>query len=87
VAGLITGLSAAAGGLALAGRTLFEMPVERAEVFLVVGPLAGLLPVSIGAWAAVRSPGVAARFPAAFGLWLACAVAATAWFGVYPLVR
>jgi hypothetical protein len=86
LAGLVAGLSVAAGGLALAGRALFDAPPERAQVFLVFGPLLGLLPVSFLALAAARYHDVARCAPAALALWFAAALLAASWFGLRALL-
>ncbi|HEV2125583.1 MAG TPA: hypothetical protein VGW38_22755, partial [Chloroflexota bacterium] len=59
--GMCAGLSLAAFGLAVAGRTLLDVSPARIQVFLVVGPLLGLLPVAILCLAASGSPDVARR--------------------------
>jgi hypothetical protein len=86
-AGVLAGLSAAAAGLALAGQALFEAPPQQAQLFLVLGPLLGLLPVSILALGAARYRDIARSAPAALGCWLLAAVAAAYWFGLRPLLR
>jgi hypothetical protein len=87
LAGVAAGLSAAAAGLALAGQSLFEAPPERAHLFLVLGPLCGLLPVALLAAGAARHPEVRHRAPVALGVWVIAAVAATCWFGLRPLLQ
>lgn len=87
LAGFAAGLSAAAGALALDGKSLLDAPPERAQLSLVLGPLLGLLPVSCLALAAARYPAIARLAPTALGLWLAAALLATYVFGIRPLLR
>ncbi len=84
--GLCAGLSLAAGSHAVAGRTLLEVPVGRAQVFLVVGPLLGLLPAAALCLGAARYGEVPRRAPLALALWAASALVATLWFGLVPLL-
>jgi hypothetical protein len=81
------GVGAAALALALVNKAVTALTVEQAQVLLVAGPLAGLLPVSCLLLAAGRDPRVARLLPAALGLWLACGAVAFAWLGFSPLVR
>lgn len=84
--GICAGLSLAALGLAVAGRTLLDVSPARIQAFLVVGPLLGLLPVAMLCLAASRSPDVARRTPLTLLLWFLVACAAVAWFGLRPLL-
>jgi phage shock protein PspC (stress-responsive transcriptional regulator) len=86
LSGVIAGLSVAAGGLALLGQPLLGLPPARVQLFLVVGPLLGLLPMSLLAYASARFLDVSRRALPAFGIWLACGVLATVWFGLRPLL-
>ena len=86
LAGVMAGLSVAAGGLALFGQPLLGLPPARVQLFLVLGPLLGLLPMSVLAYAAGRFLDVSRRALPAFGIWLACGTAATLWFGLRPLL-
>ena len=85
--GVIAGLSGAAAGLALAGRTLFALEPANIQVFLVVGPLAGLLPLAALAYLAARSPWVARRTLWALLTWTLGALVALYWYGIYPLLH
>ncbi|MGH2353531.1 MAG: hypothetical protein ACRDJN_18155, partial [Chloroflexota bacterium] len=82
LAGTLAGLAVAAGGLALAGQSLFGIAGEQAQLFLVLGPLLGLLPLSLVALAAARRPAVAAHLPRILGLWLVLGTGAAYWFGI-----
>lgn len=85
-AGAAAGLSLAAGGLALAGRTLFDLSAERATLALVAGPLLGFLPLSLMITGAARRPYLAGHLTRALALWILLATLTTAWFGVRPLL-
>jgi hypothetical protein len=87
LAGTLTGMSLAAGVLALAGRTLFEVTAETAKTMLVGGPLLGLLPLSWLILAAERRPAIQAHLPRLLVLWLILAVFAAFWLGVRPFLR
>lgn len=87
VSGTLAGLSAAAGGLAVNGRPLFEWQPGDVQLFLVVGPLLGLWPVAVLALLAARLREVRRWTPAGLGLWLGVAVVTTLWFGLVPLLR
>jgi hypothetical protein len=84
--GLCAGLSVAAGVLAVAGRALLDIPVARAQVFLVVGPLLGFLPLAAYFLAATQYDDLARFVPVTMGLWLLSAGAAGLWFGLLPLL-
>ncbi|MDQ3701652.1 MAG: hypothetical protein M3442_12150 [Chloroflexota bacterium] len=86
VAGVAAGLSLAAGGLSLAGVTLFDLSAESATVMLVAGPLLGFLPLSLTISSAARRPHLAGHLTRALGLWFLLTALATAWFGVRPLL-
>jgi len=86
LAGVFIGLTAAAAGLILAGRSLLEMEPERIQMVLVLGPLFGLLPMSLLAYCSSRYLDVARRAPGAFAVWLVSCIVTTVWFGVLPLV-
>ena len=85
--GIVAGLSAAAGGLALAGRTLFALEPADIQLFLVVGPLAGLLPVAALAQAAGRWPWIARRASGTLLAWALGALVSLYWYGIHPLMR
>ncbi|HEX2034907.1 MAG TPA: hypothetical protein VHS99_12035 [Chloroflexota bacterium] len=87
LSGTTTGLSLAAGGLAIAGQTLAGLSAEQATLFLVLGPFLGLLPVSALAALAASRPYLAAHLPWVLALWLVLAIATSSWFGLRPLLR
>jgi hypothetical protein len=80
-------MSLAAGVLALAGRTLFEVTAETAKTMLVAGPLLGFLPLSWLILAAERRPALLAHLPRLLVLWLVLASLAAFWLGVRPFLR
>lgn len=86
-AGACTGMSLAAGVLAFAGRTLFEVTAEAAKAMLVVGPLLGFLPLSWLILAAERRATILAHVPRLLLLWLILAALAAFWLGVRPFLR
>jgi hypothetical protein len=87
LAGTLTGMSLAAGVLALAGRTLFEVTAETAKTMLVAGPLLGFLPLSWLILAAERRPALLVHLPRLLVLWLVLAALAAFWLGVRPFLR
>ncbi len=87
LAGLSAGIAGAALGLALIGKSIEALTVEQAETLLVVGPLAGLLPIAGLLMTAQRVRLVARWLAPALGLWLACAAASFAWLGLSPVFR
>ena len=86
LAGAFIGLTAAAAGLIMAGRSLLEMEPERIQMVLVLGPLFGLMPMSLLAYGSGRYLDVARRAPGAFAVWLVSCIVTTVWFGVLPLL-
>jgi hypothetical protein len=87
LAGSLTGMSLAAGVLALAGRALFEVAAETAKTMLVAGPLLGLLPLSWLILAAEGRPAILAHLPRLLVLWLILATLVAFWLGVHPFLR
>jgi hypothetical protein len=87
LAGVAAGLSLAAGGLALAGRSLLDLPAETAEAVLVAGPLLGLLPLAGIVLVASRRRAVAGHLPFLLFLWLGAALLAAGLLGLRPLLR
>ena len=86
VAGALAGLSAAAGGLAFLGKAIPGAPPGPAQLFLVAGPLLGLLPVSAFAWAAIYRPALAGYTLPALGAWLLAAAVSASWLGLRSLI-
>jgi hypothetical protein len=87
LSGAIGGVGLAAFGLALLSKAITVLTVEQAETLLVVGPLAGLLPVSCLLLAARHEPRIARLLPAALGVWFACGTVSFAWLGLSPALR
>ena len=86
LAGVIGGLSFSALVLALFGLPLLELPLERLQLFLVIGPFLGLVPVALLAHAAQRYADIARTAPIAFAIWLVTGAATTAWFALATLL-
>jgi len=86
LAGVFLGLTAAAAGLVLVGRSLLDMEPERLQIVLILGPLFGLLPMSLLAYGSSRYLDVARRSPVAFAAWLVTCLMTTVWYGVVPLL-
>jgi hypothetical protein len=87
VAGVIAGLALAATALALAGRTLFDVAAGTAQVFLVAGPLLGLLPLSVVLLLAPARPPLLAHLPRLLALWALLAALVAFWVGIRPFLR
>jgi hypothetical protein len=85
LAGAVAGLSAAAAGLALTGRSLLELEPARLHLFLVIGPLLGLWPPAMLAFIAAHSPLVRRWALALLGLWLSCALVAVVGAGLFSV--
>ena len=87
LAGVCAGVSGAALGLALIGKSVAALTVEQAETLLVVGPLAGLLPLAWLLQATRRGGSLVQVLPAALGAWVASASVSFIWLGISPLLR
>ena len=85
LAGVLAGLSAAAGALALIGRPFLELEPARIQLLLVVGPLLGLWPPAMLCYVAAQSPLVRRWTPLQLLLWFCSAVAATLASGLYSV--
>ncbi|HET7770950.1 MAG TPA: hypothetical protein VFN74_19410 [Chloroflexota bacterium] len=85
LAGVLAGLSAAAGALALIGRSFLELEPGRIQLLLVVGPLLGLWPPAVLCYVAAQSPLVRRWTPLQLLVWFGSAVAATLAAGLYSL--
>jgi hypothetical protein len=87
LAGIAAGLALAGAIIALAGRTLFDLPPLAAQLILVGAPLLGLLPLSFLLLGAPSAPALRAHLWRLIALWALCAALFAFAFGVLPFLR